>query len=92
MISPSVSGKRLGILGLGAVGLAVAKRAHLGFDMPVSYHSRTPRQDVPYAWYDSPRHLAEAVDILVVATPVAPTPGIWSMPTSFRPWALKAIW
>ncbi|AGA74581.1 2-hydroxyacid dehydrogenase [Pseudomonas plecoglossicida] len=69
VISPSVSGKRLGILGLGAVGLAIARRAHLGFAMPVSYHSRTPRQDVPYTWYDSPQHLADAVDILVVATP-----------------------
>ncbi|RCL28365.1 hydroxyacid dehydrogenase [Pseudomonas sp. AFG_SD02_1510_Pfu_092] len=69
VISPSVSGKRLGILGLGAVGLAIAKRAHLGFDMPVSYHSRTPRQGTPYTWYDSPLRLAEAVDILVVATP-----------------------
>ncbi|MCP8632301.1 NAD(P)-dependent oxidoreductase [Pseudomonas mosselii] len=69
VISPSVSGKRLGILGLGAVGLAIAKRASLGFDMPVSYHSRTPRNDAPYTWYDSPLHLADAVDILVVATP-----------------------
>ncbi|PYB69259.1 hydroxyacid dehydrogenase [Pseudomonas sp. LB-090624] len=69
VISPTVSGKRLGILGLGAVGRAIAKRAHLGFDMPISYHSRTPRQDVPYTWYDSPKHLAAAVDILVVATP-----------------------
>ncbi|MFP3830874.1 NAD(P)-dependent oxidoreductase, partial [Pseudomonas sp. SIMBA_021] len=64
VISPSVSGKRLGILGLGAVGQAIAKRANLGFDMPVSYHSRTPREDVPYTWYDSPLHLAEAVDIM----------------------------
>ncbi len=69
VISPSVSGKRLGILGLGAVGQAIARRAHLGFDMPISYHSRTPRQDLPYTWYDSPLHLAEAVDILLVATP-----------------------
>ncbi|MDH1572821.1 2-hydroxyacid dehydrogenase [Pseudomonas sp. GD03746] len=69
VISPSVSGKRLGILGLGAVGLAIARRANLGFDMNISYHSRTPRQDVPYTWYDSPLHLADAVDILVVATP-----------------------
>src|SRR5690606_37918780 len=69
VISPSVSGKRLGILGLGAVGLAIAKRAAQGFDMNVSYHSRTPRQDVPYTWYDTALHLAEAVDILVVATP-----------------------
>jgi len=69
VISPSVSGKRLGILGLGAVGQAIARRANLGFDMPVSYHSRTPREGVPYTWYDSPLHLAAAVDILVVATP-----------------------
>ncbi|MEC4875709.1 2-hydroxyacid dehydrogenase [Pseudomonas sp. NC26] len=72
VISPSVSGKRLGILGLGAVGQAIAKRAHLGFDMSISYHSRTPRQDVPYTWHDSPLHLADAVDILVVATPGGP--------------------
>lgn len=69
MSSASVSGKRLGILGLGAVGQAIAKRANLGFDMRIGYHSRTPRQDMPYSWYDSPLHLAEAVDILVVATP-----------------------
>ena len=69
VISPSVSGKHLGILGLGAVGLAIAKRANLGFDMTVSYHSRSPRQDVPYTWCESPVQLAGAVDILVVATP-----------------------
>jgi len=69
VISPSVTGKRLGILGLGAVGQAIARRAHQGFDMPISYYSRTPRQDLPYTWYYSPLHLAEAVDILLVATP-----------------------
>ena len=69
VISPSVSGKRLGIIGLGAVGQAIARRASQGFDMNVSYHSRAPRQDQPYTWYDSPLHLADAVDILVVATP-----------------------
>ena len=69
VISPSVSGKRLGIIGLGAVGQAIARRATQGFDMHVSYHSRTPRADVPYTWHDSPLHLADAVDILVVATP-----------------------
>ncbi|MBC3467129.1 2-hydroxyacid dehydrogenase [Pseudomonas sp. RW10S2] len=69
VISPSVSGKRLGIIGLGAIGQAIAKRAAQGFDMSVSYHSRTPRADVPYTWYDSPLQLAQAVDILVIATP-----------------------
>ncbi|MHC6226596.1 2-hydroxyacid dehydrogenase [Pseudomonas sp. X10] len=69
VISPSVSGKRMGIIGLGAVGLAIAKRAAQGFDMSVSYHNRSPRDGVPYTYYDSVPSLAEAVDILVVATP-----------------------
>ncbi|AQW69273.1 2-hydroxyacid dehydrogenase [Pseudomonas sp. xss_4] len=69
VISPSVTGKRLGILGMGAVGRAIAKRAHQGFDMPVSYYNRTPRPALPYTGYDSVLALAGAVDILVVATP-----------------------
>ncbi len=69
VISPSVTGKRLGILGMGAVGQAIAKRAHQGFDMPVSYYNRTPRPALPYTGHDSVPALAEAVDILVVATP-----------------------
>ncbi|MCW2267419.1 hydroxyacid dehydrogenase [Pseudomonas sp. MYb187] len=69
VISPSVSGKRLGILGLGAVGLAIAKRAAQGFDMHVSYHNRSPRSDVPYSYCDSPLALAQASDFLVIATP-----------------------
>ncbi|MHC2144968.1 2-hydroxyacid dehydrogenase [Pseudomonas sp. 210_17 TE3656] len=69
VISPSVSGKRLGILGLGAVGLAIAKRAALGFDMQVNYHNRNPRQDVPYDYCESPLALAQASDFLIVATP-----------------------
>jgi len=69
VISPSVSGKRLGILGLGAVGLAIAKRAAQGFDMHVSYHNRNPRSDVAYSYCDSPLALARASDFLVIATP-----------------------
>lgn len=68
-IIPSVSGKRLGIIGLGAVGLAIAKRAAQGFDMSVGYHNRSPRDDVDYTFHDSPLQLAHSVDILVVATP-----------------------
>ena len=66
---PSVAGKRLGILGLGAVGLAIAKRAALGFDMPVSYHNRRPREDAPYTYYDTVQALARNCDFLLIATP-----------------------
>jgi gluconate 2-dehydrogenase len=37
-----VHGKTLGIVGYGRIGQALARRAALGFDMPVLYHSRHP--------------------------------------------------
>jgi lactate dehydrogenase-like 2-hydroxyacid dehydrogenase len=69
VMRPSLRGKRLGILGLGAVGLAIAQRAALGFEMSVSYHNRRPRDDVSYTSRASPRALAGDCDFLVVATP-----------------------
>lgn len=69
VMRPSLAGKRLGILGLGAVGMAIAKRAALGFDMSVSYHNRQPRTDVAYAYCASPGELASASDFFIVATP-----------------------
>ena len=65
---PSFAGKRLGILGLGSVGMAIAKRA-LGFDMVINYHSRSPRAGVDFNYCATPLALAEASDFLVVATP-----------------------
>ena len=60
--------KRLGILGLGRIGLAIAKRAE-GFSMPVSYHTRHERGDVPYKHYASPIELARNSDFLVAIVP-----------------------
>lgn len=69
---PSLAGKRLGILGLGAVGMAIAKRCALGFDMSVSYHNRQTRPEVPYRYCASVTELARASDFLIVATPGGP--------------------
>ncbi|MCB2254088.1 2-hydroxyacid dehydrogenase [Pseudomonas chlororaphis] len=69
VMRPSLAGKRLGILGLGAVGLAIAKRCANGFDMQVSYHNRQIRSDVPYTYCATPTELARHADFLVVATP-----------------------
>ncbi|WP_311968968.1 2-hydroxyacid dehydrogenase [Pseudomonas baltica] len=66
---PSLAGKRLGVLGLGAVGMAIAKRCALGFDMQVSYHNRRPRLDVGYQYCATVLELATHCDFLVVATP-----------------------
>lgn len=66
----SVTGKRLGILGLGRIGLEIAERAK-GFRMEIFYHNRNPRNDVPetYHYLDSPIELAKQVDYLILATP-----------------------
>lgn len=69
VMRPSLAGKRLGILGLGAVGLAIAKRCANGFDMQVSYHNRQIRSDVPYTYCATPTELARHADFLVIATP-----------------------
>lgn len=65
---PRLHGRRMGIVGLGRIGMQIARRA-AGFDMPVAYHNPEPRPDVSFPWYDSPRALAAAVDVLMVATP-----------------------
>lgn len=65
---PSVSGKKLGILGLGHIGLKIARRAE-GFDMPVGYHNRQPKAGVPHSYFDSLKALATWADVLVCATP-----------------------
>jgi len=69
IMRPSLAGKRLGILGLGAVGMAIAKRASAGFDMSISYHNRQHRHDVSYTFCSTPAELAHASDFLIVATP-----------------------
>ncbi|RAP64781.1 hydroxyacid dehydrogenase [Achromobacter sp. HZ01] len=62
-----VSGKKLGIVGLGRIGEAIARRG-AGFDMDIRYHNRRKRDDVPYGYEASLTGLAEWADFLVVAT------------------------
>lgn len=68
VVRPSLAGKRLGIVGLGAVGLAIAKRA-AAFDIAIGYHNRKPRTDCDYTWHATAQALAAASDFLVIATP-----------------------
>jgi hydroxypyruvate reductase len=60
-----VSGKKLGIAGLGRIGQAIARRA-LGFDMDIRYHSRRPVDGVAFRHEPSLVALAEWCDFLVV--------------------------
>ncbi|MBL8690650.1 MAG: 2-hydroxyacid dehydrogenase [Rhodospirillaceae bacterium] len=63
-----ITAMRLGILGLGSIGLAIAKRAE-GFRMSVAYHNRKRRGDVLYRYADSVRELAATSDHLAIAAP-----------------------
>ena len=67
-MQPSVSRKRLGIVGLGNIGEKVARRG-AGFEMEIGYHNRKPREGSPLRYFDSVDALAQWSDFLVVATP-----------------------
>ncbi|MEK0363190.1 2-hydroxyacid dehydrogenase [Pseudomonas sp. CBC3] len=67
-LATSVSGKRLGIVGLGRIGEAVAKRSS-GFDMQVRYHNRRPVDGSAYGYEPSLIELARWSDFLVLTCP-----------------------
>ena len=67
-LARKMSGARLGIVGLGRIGKAVAARA-AAFGMRIAYTGRKRQADVAHAWYPNARELAANVDFLVVITP-----------------------
>jgi len=68
---PNVSGKKLGILGMGTIGQKIAKRA-AAFDMEVGYHNRKPKEGATYRYFDDLKSLATWADFLVLAAPGGP--------------------
>jgi len=70
---PSISGKRLGLLGLGKIGGKIADRAARGFDMQVGYHTRNAVSGSPYRHFDQLVALAQWCDFLVSAAPGGPS-------------------
>ncbi|XAR67708.1 Hydroxyphenylpyruvate reductase [Bertholletia excelsa] len=65
-LTTKFTGKSVGIIGLGRIGLAIAMRAE-AFGCPISYHSRSPKPDLKYKYYPSVVELASNCRILVVA-------------------------
>src|SRR5262245_51295198 len=63
----SLGGKVLGVLGLGRIGEAIAKRAQ-SFGMTIRYHNRN-KKNVPYPYDPDPATLAKNSDVLMVVTP-----------------------
>ena len=67
-LTHKVSGASLGVVGMGRIGRAIAKRA-TAFDMPIAYTGRAAKTDLPYPFYKTVGDLAAQVDYLVVAVP-----------------------
>jgi len=75
MLGVHVTGKRLGIFGMGRIGRAVARRAR-GFEMEIHYHNRSrlaPALEDGAVWHDTAESLLAASDFLSINAPSTPT-------------------
>ncbi len=70
MLGMHVTGKTVGIVGMGRIGQAIARRCHFGFEMPVIYYNRSVKEVAfPARQVESLTELAAQADIVVVAVP-----------------------
>lgn len=67
-LTPSLRDRRVGIVGLGRIGKAIAKRLD-AFRVPVVYHGRNEQRDVDYGYYPDLVAMARDVDVLVAVAP-----------------------
>jgi lactate dehydrogenase-like 2-hydroxyacid dehydrogenase len=79
LMGTEVSGKRLGILGLGRIGQAVARRA-LGFEMEIHYSDEAPRDlppDLPATFHADPEEMLPLCQFLSLHVPLLPATKGW---------------
>jgi lactate dehydrogenase-like 2-hydroxyacid dehydrogenase len=67
-LSPTLRGRTIGIVGLGAIGKAIARRL-AGFDVAIAWHGRHPQPDVDWPRHPTLLGLAEASDVLIAIVP-----------------------
>jgi lactate dehydrogenase-like 2-hydroxyacid dehydrogenase len=67
-LTQSVQGKKVGVIGLGRIGKAIAKRCE-AFNLKVAYQGRNKQANVAYPYHADPVSLAREVDVIVVAAP-----------------------
>lgn len=75
MLGTHVTGSTLGVIGMGRIGKAIARRCNLGFDMPVYYYNRSKVTDLKLKncyQVDSLDELFGKADIIVIAVPGGP--------------------
>ncbi|GHD20159.1 2-hydroxyacid dehydrogenase [Tianweitania populi] len=67
----TLRGRRIGIFGMGRIGLAIARRLE-GFGVAIAYHNRRPVEGVSYTYHATLKDLAEACDTLIDVAPATP--------------------
>ena len=73
MLGLHLSGKTVGIVGMGRIGQAIARRCHFGFGMKVAYFSRSPKElDFDATAFSDLHEMVGAVDVVVLAVPGGP--------------------
>ncbi|MCX7631054.1 MAG: 2-hydroxyacid dehydrogenase [Geminicoccaceae bacterium] len=71
-VTTSPRGRKVGIVGLGRIGTAIARRVEAIGMVVAGYCGRRPRPEVPYAFFPDPLALARAVEVLVLSCPGGP--------------------
>ena len=71
-LTGSLRGRRIGILGMGRIGQAIAHRC-AAFGVPVAYHGPRPKPELAYPYHRSVLALAQACDVLIAACPGGPS-------------------
>jgi lactate dehydrogenase-like 2-hydroxyacid dehydrogenase len=67
-LTATLRGRKIGIVGLGRIGKAIAKRLE-AFGLEIAYHGRNPQKDAPYRYHPSLVEMAKEVDILMCVAP-----------------------
>lgn len=67
-LTESIQGKTVGIVGMGRIGRAIAKRAQ-AFGVKLAYQGPGRKSDLSWPYYADPLELARNADILIVACP-----------------------
>ncbi|MEN3931126.1 2-hydroxyacid dehydrogenase [Microvirga sp. W0021] len=67
-LSPTLRDRKAGIVGLGRIGKAIAKRLE-AFGVSVAYHGRRKQDDISYPYYGTIKELAAVVDTLIIIIP-----------------------
>ncbi|WP_370400202.1 2-hydroxyacid dehydrogenase [Sulfitobacter sp. JB4-11] len=74
LLGMHLTGKRLGVVGMGRIGQAIAKRAQGGFDMDIVFYNRSKLNDLPFPARQLPdlEAVLKAADVVVLAVPATP--------------------